>query len=62
LPSMKIHPIFHIDRFWHYHPSPTTLGPRTPAQPPPVIIEVEEEYEVEAIVDHRKINNKMEYL
>ncbi|KAF9082464.1 hypothetical protein BGX29_003871, partial [Mortierella sp. GBA35] len=37
------------------------LGPRTPAGAPPVIVEDEEEYEVEAIADHRKINNKMEY-
>jgi transposase InsO family protein len=61
-PSMKIHPVFHVDRFRHYHPSPAELGPRTPARPPPVIIEDEEEYEVEAIADHRKVNNKMEFL
>jgi hypothetical protein len=61
-PSMKIHPVFHVDRFRHYHPSPEALGPRTPARPPPVIVEDEEEYEVEAIADHRRINNKMEYL
>jgi hypothetical protein len=59
---MKIHPVFHVDRFRHYHPSPEALGPRTPARPPPVIVEDEEEYEVEAIADHRRINNKMEYL
>jgi len=61
-PTMKIHPVFHVDRFRRYHPSPGELGPRTPAKPAPVIIEEEEEYVVEAIMEHRKHNNRMEYL
>jgi len=60
--TMKIHPVFHVDRFRRYQPSPASLGERTPARPPPIIVEDEEEYEVEAIADHRKSNNTIEYL
>lgn len=50
LPStMKISPVFHVDRFRQYQPSPQELGPRTPAKQAPVTIEDEEEYVVEGI-------------
>jgi hypothetical protein len=54
--SFSIHPVFHIsklrlhresERFDSHRPSP-------PARPPPEIIEQEEEYEVEAIRNHRQ--------
>ena len=60
--TMKIHDVFHVDRFRPYRPSPETLGPRTPARPPPEIIDGTEEYEVEAILDHHKHRNRQEYL
>jgi len=61
-PTMNIHPVFHVDRFRHYHPSPVALGPRTPARPAPEIIDDEEEYVVEGIAEHRISNNRREYL
>jgi hypothetical protein len=61
-PTMNIHPVFHVDRFRHYHPSPPALGPRTPARPAPEIVEDHEEYVVEGIAEHRTSNNHREYL
>jgi transposase InsO family protein len=61
-PTMNIHPVFHVDRFRHYHPSPAVLGPRTPARPAPEIVDDEEEYVVEGIAEHRISNNRREYL
>jgi hypothetical protein len=61
-PAMKIHPVFHVDRFRLYHPSPNDLGPRTPAKPAPVTIKEVEEYTVEKIADHRIRRKKTEYL
>ena len=60
--TMKIHDVFHVDRLRHYKPSPEALGPRAPARPPPEIIDDQEEYEAEAILDHRRKNNRAEYL
>lgn len=61
-PSMKIHDVFHVDRFRHYHPSPESLGKRTPARPDPDIIDDEEEYEVEEVMEHKRRNKRVEYL
>ena len=61
-PSMKIHDVFHVDRFRDYKPSPESLGPRAPSQPPPEIIDNEEQYEVETILDHQYRNRRKEYL
>ena len=61
-PTLKIHDVFHVDRFRHYHPSPAALGPRAPARPPPEIIDGEEEYEAELILDDKIRNNRREYL
>jgi hypothetical protein len=63
LPSTwKIHPVFHVDRLQPHHSSPASFGQRTPAKPPPVLIDGEEQYVVEAIVEHRRHNNRREYL
>jgi hypothetical protein len=52
LPStMKIHNVFHIQLLEPYIPN--TIPNRTQSPPPPIEIEGEEEYEVEAILDHK---------
>jgi transposase InsO family protein len=61
-PNMKIHNVFHVDRFRHYHPSPESLGNRSPPQPAPNIIDGEEEYEVEEILDHRRYRRQNQFL
>jgi RNase H-like domain found in reverse transcriptase/Reverse transcriptase (RNA-dependent DNA polymerase)/Integrase zinc binding domain/Chromo (CHRromatin Organisation MOdifier) domain/Retroviral aspartyl protease len=61
-PQMKIHDIFHVDRFRPYHPSPESLGQRTHARPPPDIVEGQEEFEAESILEHRTRRNRREFL
>ena len=56
----RIHPVFHATLLTPYHEN-STHGPNFPL-PPPDIIEGEEEFEVEAIVGHRKHFGPMQYL
>jgi transposase InsO family protein len=61
-PTMKIHDVFHVDRFQEYKPSPEALGPRAPAMPPPEIIDGEEEYEAEGILEYRRRRRQHQFL
>ena len=61
-PTMKIHDVFHVDRFRHYRQSPETLGQRAPPRPAPDIIDEQEEYEAEAILDYRKFRRQHQFL
>jgi hypothetical protein len=56
---MKIHNVFHIDLLTPFHES-DSYGKAFP-QPPPDLIEGEEEYEVEDIISDRMIRNKRQY-
>ena len=49
---MKIHPVFHIDLLIPYHET-EAYGKAYP-QPPPELIDGEEEYEVQEIINDRK--------
>lgn len=61
LPStMKIHPVFHVSLLEPVHQD--TIPGRTQQPPPPVITNGTEEYEVEAILDHRIRHRRKEYL
>ena len=61
LPShWKIHPVFHASLLVPYHEN-DTHGPNHP-RPAPDMIEGEEEYEVEAILGHKKYRGKYRYL
>jgi hypothetical protein len=52
LPQMwKIHNVFHVDLLTPYHE--TQAYGITNSQPPPELIDGEEEYEVKEIIDHR---------
>ena len=61
-PQMRIHDIFHVDRFRPYQSSPESLGPRAHARPPPDIIDGQEEFEAESILEHRTRRNRQEFL
>ncbi len=58
LPTMKIHPVFHVSLLRTYVPGVGNLRP-----PPVLTLEGEEEFEVKLIVDHRILkSNRKEYL
>jgi len=58
--SWKIHPVFHASELSSYKET-EIHGPNFP-EPPPDIINQEEEYEIEAIKTHKVKNKKLEYL
>jgi len=55
----KIHPVFHASLLTHYHEN-DIHGPNY-ERPSPDIIEGSEEFEVEKIIQHRKIGNQWQY-
>ena len=66
-PGLKIHDVFHSSRLSPHIPD--TIPGRIPPQPPPLVIDGEEEWEVEEILDSQKkprtrlpILRNMEYL
>jgi transposase InsO family protein len=61
-PTMRIHDVFHVDRFKPFFSSPESLGRRSLPPPEPEIINGEIEYEVEAILAHRTRRKRMEFL
>jgi hypothetical protein len=59
---MRIHDVFHVDRFKPFHTSPEYLGRRSTPPPAPELIDGEIEYEVEAILAHKMRRRKMHFL
>lgn len=53
----SVHPVFHASLL-----KPFVSSERQQISPPPVLVDGEEEYEVEAIIGHRYNRNKLEYL
>ena len=58
--SLKIHPVFHVDRLTPW--GGNDINGKLPPPPEPVEVEGEEEYEVEEIVDSRFHRRKLQYL
>ena len=60
--SMKIHDVFHVDLLTPYHET-DAYGP-PPSQPPAVLVDGEEEYEIEEIINDRynHCQRKRQYL
>jgi hypothetical protein len=61
-PTMKIHPVFHVSLLRKYQPNPEEFGERCQVPPPPVVINDQQEYEVERILDKRTRRRRTEYL
>jgi hypothetical protein len=58
--TMKVHPVFHASLLYGH---PTDEFGRRPIPPPPVVTpEGEEEYEVEKILNSRKVGRQLQYL
>jgi len=57
--TMKIHPVFHVDLLEKFRPDP--IPGRTPRPLPPVIVDGEEEFVVESILDSRLFKGKLQY-
>lgn len=59
-PTWKIHPVFHAQLLACYHETPEH-GPNF-VRPPPDIVDDHEEFEVETILQSKKIRGKVHYL
>ena len=59
-PSMRQHPVFHVDRLSPWEGN--EIHGQTPPPPQPVIVDDTEEYEVEQVLDSRKYRNQLQYL
>jgi len=58
--SMRIHPVFHVSHLEKHNAN--KFKGRVKPRPPPVIVNAEKEYEVEAILDSRLYRKKLQYL
>ena len=58
-PTMKIHNVFHVSLLDKYR---EPVEGQKPSEPAPVIVEQEEEWEVERILDSRRRKRKLQYL
>jgi len=58
-PSMRIHPVFHVSLLDHVASDPHPGQVITPA--PPVVVDGEEEWEVEEILDSKLYYRKLHY-
>ena len=58
--TMKVHPVFHVSLL---EPTPSDpLEGQTQPRPPPIIVDGDEEWEVEEILDSRKHYRQLQYL
>jgi hypothetical protein len=60
--TMRVHPVFHVSLLKRYTPSPPEFGNRHPDRPLPVLVDGNEEWEVECILDERVRRRRKEFL
>jgi hypothetical protein len=58
--TMKIHPVFHVELLERLRTDP--IPGRTPVPLPPVIVDGEEQFLVESIIDSKILRDKLHYL
>ena len=58
--TMRIHPVFHVSLLTRHQPD--LIPGRSQPPPPPVIIDGDEEYEVEEILDSKVEWRQLKYL
>lgn len=56
---MKVHPVFHVDLLERFHPDP--IPGRSPKPLPPVVVDGEEEFIVESVLDSRLFKGQLQY-
>jgi hypothetical protein len=56
----RLHPVFHVSLLERFHEN--TIDGRVAPPPPPIEIDGETEYEVEAILDSRRYRGRLQYL
>jgi len=62
-PSDTTHPVFHVSKLKLYTPNdPAVFPEREPERPPPVVVDGEEEFVVERIIEERKAGRSKQYL
>lgn len=59
-PALKVHDVFHAQRLWRY--GGNDINGKLPPPPEPVLIDGEEEYEVDEILDSRVFRRQLQYL
>ncbi|KAF9176618.1 hypothetical protein BGZ50_000238, partial [Haplosporangium sp. Z 11] len=59
---MRQHPVLNADLLRPYKESPPEFGDRVPPQPPPGLVEGQEEYEVDRIVDLKRFGKTPKWL
>src|SRR3978361_761308 len=57
----RIHPVFNVVKLLHAPPDPIP-GRKTDPPPPPELVDGEEHYEIEKVLDSRLFRNRLEYL
>jgi hypothetical protein len=63
MPDSNVHPVFHGSLLRPYTPNDASLFPnRNPPRPAPVLVNDQEEYHVDRIVDERVIHRKRQFL
>jgi hypothetical protein len=59
--NMKCHDTFNVDLLKRHVPADPKFGDRGPVKPPPSLVEGEEEWQVEKVLEHRYKNARLEY-
>ena len=60
--TMHVHPVINVSHTKPYHDQPDDIRLQTAEPPPPIIGHLGEEYEVDRVLNHRKVRGKYQFL